>query len=208
MKPTPGCGCILPTYCLGVHYVLHVEANFFRIFTNLQRTLAQIEADLSRWELTKKWLVAGSYVEVPNSHQQAVLMALFFPRGRPGFDSRPGHVSPGTSRLGCTWPWSSLSIGSTFFNNWPGKLLQPGERVPAMQHQPAGQLTQPQSGIKDRFAQCCLEGSLPDVNFVTWGTQKSVRSKRRSGFLIILDNWNHFDSFENSRRYSRNKVQH
>ncbi len=40
-------------------------------------------------------------------------MALFesarLPLWRPGFDSRPGNVSPGTSSLKWRWPWSSLS---------------------------------------------------------------------------------------------------
>ncbi len=30
------------------------------------------------------------------------------------FDSRPGHVSPGTSSLGWRWPWSSLFITSIY----------------------------------------------------------------------------------------------
>jgi hypothetical protein len=33
---------------------------------------------------------------------------------RPRFDSRPGHVSLGTSSLGWRWPWSSLSIVASF----------------------------------------------------------------------------------------------
>ncbi len=38
------------------------------------------------------------------------LFELLFSRvlGRPGFDSRPRHVSLGTSSLGWRWPWSSL----------------------------------------------------------------------------------------------------
>jgi hypothetical protein len=52
----------------------------------------------------KQSLIAGSYVDVPNSNNQAARMALFksarLPQRRPGFDSRPGHVSLWTSSLG------------------------------------------------------------------------------------------------------------
>ncbi len=35
---------------------------------------------------------------------------------RPEFNSRPVHISPGTSSLGWRWPWSSLSIIFLFLN--------------------------------------------------------------------------------------------
>ncbi len=42
---------------------------------------------------------ASAQVVVPNI-QQISFLDDSFPRGRPGFDPRPGHVSPGTSRRG------------------------------------------------------------------------------------------------------------
>jgi len=50
------------------------------------------------------------------------LMALLW---RPGFDSRPGHVSLGTSSLGWRRPWSSLSILTSPLFSKINRLLDP-----------------------------------------------------------------------------------
>jgi hypothetical protein len=71
----------------------------------------------------------GSYVDVPNTIIK--LFKWIFSRvlatnwRRPGFDSRPGHVSLGTSSLGWRRPWSSLSILTSPLFSKINRLLDP-----------------------------------------------------------------------------------
>jgi hypothetical protein len=77
--------------------------------------------------------VASSYIDFPNRYYQAVRMALLksvrLSLWRPGFDSRPGRFTPGTSRLGWRWPWSSLLIFLTFLG-----MLEDDLSVTALLH--------------------------------------------------------------------------
>ncbi len=76
-----------------------------------------------------------SVVDPWHTVRMAIFLSACLPPRRPGFDSQPGHFSPGTSSLGWRWPWSSLSIvvRSMWFETCGFARLQLGIKPSALQ---------------------------------------------------------------------------